>query len=225
MNPTKTTTTVTAKSFDELNDKLTMTVSDYVTEFGSKMRVGMQAIAEAAKVYADALRRHPTTAPGAFKAAYPDVAKNTWEMLEWIGNGDLNPNAYRLPHNVAQKVKRIPIAQQNAIFETGVKGFQVINTVTMHPSVVQLGALSSSQATLLIDADKGKIRSVSEQRKVIEARPDYFRPKRGGNEKYKKQKAKYRICGAVVIINGVEIGREELRNILNEMDGKTPLRK
>lgn len=210
---------LTAKSFKELDDKLVMTVDDYIKSFSEHMRIGMQAIAQAAKAYAAAVMRHPTTAPKAFRTRFPSVSSNTWDVLGWIGNGDLNPEAYRLPFNIARKIKAIPCDRQATIFAEGTRGFHVLNPTTLRESVVTTGELSAAQATLLIDTDNGRVRSVTEQRRVLESRPDYFRPRA---LKKRKSPPSYRICGTVLIVNGVEIGREELRNILQEMDGKAP---
>ena len=196
-------------------DRAVVPVEDYIEGFRKNLAMGVAAIKEAARNYAEALRRHPTTAPERFEREFPGVSAESWEMLERIGNGDLNENAFFLPYATAKKLMHIPVERQKRIFDKAAKGFEVVSPMTGKTRVVPLQALSPSQASLLIDMEGGKVRSVEEQRERIrEMNEQSVAGAQAGN------RVRYRIVGNVCIINGVEVGRETLKNILAEMDAR-----
>jgi hypothetical protein len=138
------------------------------------------------------------------------VTKQSWDLLERIGNGDLNENAFLLPYTTAKIVAHIPMEKQKAIFES--KGVKFYNPRTKTEKTVSLQELSASQASLVIDVENGKIRSVEEQKQAVHG--DCFVDARAS------RKAPYVIQGAICIINGVSFGKETIRKILNEMEGE-----
>ena len=208
------------KSFDALKEKMTKSVNDYVVEFGHEFGMGIEAIKRAAKIYADALLKHPTTAQARFTETYPTISPFTWEILERIGNNDLDPHAMLLPYAVADKVAKIPMEKQERIFKDANKGFQVINPSTLRARTVPVAALSVRQASILIDEDAGRIRTIDEQKKIVEERNAAMgKPSKPGA----KPPIKYQILGNVVRIYGIEIGKETLKKILREMEGMNPL--
>ena len=194
-------------------DRMVSRIEDYIEGFRKNLAMGTAAIKEAARNYAEALRRHPTTAPERFEREFPGVSAESWEMLERIGNGDLNENAFFLPYTTAKKLMHIPAERQRKIFDKAAKGFEIVSPATGKTRIVPLQALSPSQATLLIDMEGGKIRSVSEQKTRLREMNE--RAIAGAKS---APKVRYRIVGNVCIINGIEVGRETLRNILAEMD-------
>lgn len=194
-----------------------VSINDYLVTFGEKMRLGIDAIRYAAKVYAQALLKFPTEAMTKFTQMYPDVSGSTWDLLERIGNGALHPRAILLPYTVADKISKIPIARQNKMFADNAKGFQVVSVATRKAHVVPIASITPSQASLLIDMENGKIRSVEEQIKLIDNSMITDHPR----NRMKGSKPHYQIIGNVVRIGGVEIGKETLRNILNELEERT----
>lgn len=204
------------KSFVDIKEAIGKSVNDYVVEFGHEFGMGIDAIRRAGKIYADAIIRHPSTAMQKFQETYPAISPQTWETLERIGNGDLNPNAMLLSSSVASKVARIPIKNQDKMFAENTKGFMVVNPSTLKPRLVPIASLSTSQANLLIDEERGRVRTVDEQLQIIKDKAKEDRDERG------KPRVKYLILGNTVRIGNIEIGKETLRKILREMDGLNP---
>lgn len=189
-------------------------LNDYIVEFREDMNIGVAAIKRAAKTYAEALIKHPGLAASKFAVMFPTVSSSTWDVLERIGTGDLNENAFLLPYATVNKLARIPIKKQDAMFAKAGKGYEVVNPTTGKTRVIPISSLSTQQANILFDMTNGKIRSVDEQRKYLDERTTGLI--RNANEKGRPPK--YQICGNVCIIAGVEIGKETLKRILSEMD-------
>lgn len=198
------------------NDKMIIALDEYVEGFKTKMSLGLNAIAEAAKCYADALMRHPTLAPERFRKEYPMLSESSWTMLERIGNGDLEPMAYFLPIQTARKISHLPIETQKQMLTVHGQGFECVSPYTSKAVTVPLAALSVAQSNILFDMERGKVRTVEEQRKIIAERNNTIT----AAVSTKKKAVKYQIIGNVCIINGVEIGKGELKRILTAMERK-----
>lgn len=199
------------------DSKLIVPIETYITGFRENFSAGVKSIAAAAKCYADALFRHPALAQERFAREFPGVSEKTWMLLEKIGNGDLNANAFLLPYHTAERLAHVPIAKQDAMFKSSNKGFQVVSKTTGRVSVVQLQQLSAEQANRLFDIEKGCVRSAEEQRKLLKGRNAECSAALGAKD---GEPARYRILGNVCFINGIEVGRETLRKILAEMDAQ-----
>ena len=217
-------TSPVVKSLKDI-DKLTRrTLEQYAEEFGVKFTAGIAAIREAGRLYAEALRKYPTKATAYFNERYPGVGAHTWEILGRIGNGDLNPSAIYLSYEVAKRVSRLPIEKQDKMFATGVKGFRVVDPVTNRFTIVPLTAMRPKEAALLIDETRGCVRTVEEQRAVIEQ----GRKADAGRmivDKRTKSPVPYAILGGIVRIGKVELGLETLRNIVAEVESNLGIRR
>ena len=192
-------------------------LEDSVIKFKTSMQRGLDAIKEAASIYVDALLRHPALARARFRKECPTISKKAWELLEAIGYGDLNPAAFLLPNGTADKIRHLPIESQNSILgNTG--EYKVVNPFTKKIECVPIQRLTTTQAELLFDIERGRVRSESEQRCLLELKQKNNRKKISSTES-----VPYKIIGNVVVINGIELGRNMLMRILSEMDkGKTP---
>ena len=186
-------------------------LDDLVIKFKTSMLKGMEAIKEAATIYVDALLKHPTLARARFYKECPTISKKAWELLEAIGYGDLNPAAFLLPNGTADKIRHLPIETQNSILETTGE-FKVVNPFTKKVEYVPIQRLTTTQAELLFDIERGRVRSESEQRHLLDLKQKDNRKKNASAES-----VPYRIIGNVVVINGVELGRNMLERILLEM--------
>lgn len=203
------------KSFEEIGTLLTKPLEEYATEFGARFSAGLNAIRDAARLYAEAMRRYPSRAAGCFRARYPGVTEPTWDVLLRIGNGDLHPTAIYLKYAIAKRVSRIPIAKQEKMFAASVKGFDVVDPATNRVKVVPLAELSRKDAELLIDEGAGRIRSVEEQRRIVAAEREANGSVAVGPH---GASVPYRIVGSVLIVANVELGLETLRNIVGEIE-------
>lgn len=190
-------------------------LEDAVIKFKTSIQRGMDAIKEAASIYVDALLRHPTLARARFYKECPTISKRAWELLEAIGYGDLNPAAFLLPNGTADKIRHLPIESQNSIL--GKAGeYKVVNPFTKKVEYVPIQRLTTTQAELLFDIEKGRVRSESEQRRLLELKQKNNRKRIASAES-----VPYRIIGNVVVINGVELGRRMLERILSEMSSSS----
>lgn len=189
-------------------------LSECVARFKSSMERGMEAIKEAASAYVDALMRHPTLARERFRKDFPGISIQAWRTLESIGVGDLNPAAFILPTSTVKLLRHIPIDKQNAMFAQG-NTFKVVNPYTKRAECVPLNAMTNTQVEVLIDVERGCVRSEEAQREMIDSRQEEAR-RRAKRETVPP----YRVVGRVAIINGVEISRGVLERILREIDKK-----
>ena len=101
----------------------------------------------------------------------------------------------------------------------GVKGFNVVNRTTLVPHVVPISALTTPEAEILIDREKGKVRTVAQQRKLILAR----RKEALGEtvtDNLTRQEIPYRICGNVCVIGQHELSLGTLKGIVGEMEAR-----
>lgn len=214
----------TIKTFDALKARLTTTVDEYAVAFGEKFKLGLEAIRDAAAIYCEAVRKYPASAQDTFMTRYPGVSSHTWELLGKIGTDDLHPSALLLPYETAKAVCRIPYDRQCRMFDAGVRGFYVVNKATLRPRIVSLSALTAPEADLLIDVEKGEVRTVAQQRQLVLDRQKVSLGKTIGDS-LTRQQVPYRICGNVCIINGVELGLGTLKAIVAEMEARGPRRK
>ena len=205
------------KSFDALKSRLTTTVDEYAERFGEEFKAGLAGIKRAAAIYAEAARKYPASAQDTFMTRYPGVSSHTWELLGKIGTDDLHPSALLLPYETAKAVCRIPYDRQCRMFDAGVRGFYVVNKATLRPRIVSLSALTAPEADLLIDMEKGEVRTVAQQRQLVLDRQKVALGKTIGDS-LTHQKVPYRICGNVCIIAGIELGLGTLKAIVAEME-------
>ena len=190
------------------------TIGELVIEFGKQMNIGVGGISAAACTYVKAIWEHPEEARSAFATAYPGLGRNSWDLLERIGNGDLNPNAMLLPYVVAKRVSKMPIEVQDRIFDKCANGCEVVSRTTFQPRIVPITSLSMRASELLIDEDKGRVRSVREQRRLL-LEQQKGQPKVDPDS---KDMINYKIKGNVVRIGTVEVGLKTLKKIVAEME-------
>ena len=190
------------------------TVDEYAQRFGAQFKVGTEGIKAAADIYVEAIWKYPDEARSVFATAYPGLGRNSWDLLERIGNGDLNPNAMLLPYVVAKRVSKMPIEVQDRIFDRCANGCEVVSRTTFQPRIVPITSPSMKASELLIDEDKGRVRSVREQRRLLLAQQK-GQPKVDPDS---KDLINYRIKGNVVRIGTVEVGLATLRKIVAEME-------
>ena len=195
-------------------DTLVRTVDEYAQRFGAQFKVGTEGIKAAADIYVEAIWKYPDEARSVFATAYPGLGRNSWDLLERIGNGDLNPNAMLLPYVVAKRVSKMPIEVQDRIFDRCANGCEVVSRTTFQPRIVPITSLSMKASELLIDEDKGRVRSVREQRRLLLAQQK-GQPKVDPDS---KDLINYKIKGNVVRIGTVEVGLATLRKIVAEME-------
>ena len=210
---------LTIKSLADLPCQETRKVEDYAANFGAAFALGLVAIKKAASLYAEAVRKFPKDAPRVFNERYPGVTSHTWTILERIGNNDLHPNALLLPYETARIIGHIPMERQERMFAEGVKGFNVVNRSTLVPHVVAISALTTPEAEILIDREKGTVRTVAQQRKLILSR----RKEALGEtvtDNLTRQEIPYRICGNVCVIGQHELSLGTLKGIVGEMEAR-----
>lgn len=186
-------------------------LNEYLDSFKASMLKGMDAIKKAAQIYSEAICKHPSLARERFRREFPAISNNAWRTLEAIGDGDLNPAAFLLPNSTATLLRHIPIEKQNSMFENNVT-FKVVNPYTKRVDDVPLQALTTTQTEALFDLEHGRVRTESEQRKILEARQAKNRRNNSPHH------IPYSVVGNIAIINGVKVGRGTLLKILREMD-------
>lgn len=196
-------------------DSMTIPLDRYIDGFRNNFAIGRDALLKAAQNYAQALLRHPTLAAERFAQEFPGVSQRTWDILERIGNGDLNVNAFYLPYVTARRIAHIPADLQARLFADSVKGVKVVSASTGKTKTIPIQTMSDAQAQLVFDIKAGRVRTEAEQKKIIASQNASILR----SESVKRGRPpKYEVRGSVCIIGGIEIGRETLRKILAEMD-------
>jgi len=190
------------------------TVDEYAQRFGVQFKIGTDGIKAAADIYAEAVWKYPDEARSVFASAYPGIGRNSWDLLERICNGDLNPNAMLLPCVVAKRVSKMPIEVQDRIFDKCAHGCEVVSRTNFQPRIVPITSLSMKASELLIDEDKGRVRTVREQRRLL-LEQQRGQPKVDPDS---HDMINYKIKGNVVRIGTVEVGLTTLRKIVAEME-------
>ena len=193
-----------------------LAVEDEITEcanrFGVKFRAGVAAIREGAEIYTKALNKYGEEARRIFTERYPGVGFRTWQVLERIGDGKLNPNALMLPYRAAERFERMPIAVQDRIFDSGTNGFNVVSPITLQPRILPVTSLTVSAAEVLIDEKKGRVRTVEEQRKFLVERTK----KTVGTPE--RAKMLYTVFNGYVRIGSAELDLATMKRIVAEME-------
>ena len=187
-------------------------IAEYANRFGAKFRAGVAAIREAAEIYTKALNEYGEEARRVFTERYPGVGFRTWQVLERIGDGKLNPNALMLPYRAAERFERMPIAVQDRIFDSGTNGFNVVSPITLQPRILPVTSLTVSAAEVLIDEKKGRVRTVEEQRKFLVERT---KRTAGTSE---RAKMLYTVCNGYVRIGSAELDLATMKRIVAEME-------
>ena len=192
------------------------TVEDYANHFGVKMRLGVEAVKEAAETYVEAVWKFPKVAQETFARQFPGVGPHTWDLLQRIGNGDLHPKAMLLPYEVARRMSAMPMENQDAIFAEGVDGFQVVSRFNLEPRLIPLTSLSQRAAEIVIDDEHGRVRTIEEQKRLI------IRNRKGSLavDPATHNKINYTIIGSSVRIGNVEIGLKMLKRLVSEIEAK-----
>lgn len=212
---TKKTTEKNVTALQEVETAMFKSVDDYVQRFGERFSAGLNAIAEAGRIYAEALRKHPTLAQEQFRQKYPTVSDRTWNMLRAIGNGDLNPGAMILLPSVADKVKKLPREQQDVLFRESSSGVWVMNPRNYKFENVDLANMTSGQLSIALDEAKGKLRNEREQREFVSKMVHNCRRENKGRA---KTPPVYKILGRTLMVGNVEIGIAELKSIIAQME-------
>ena len=178
----------------------------YVSKFSTHIGTAIEAIDNAAKVYAEALNKYGEEAQAAFCDAYPHVTPNTWEKFRAVGNGDANPNILLFSDKFAKKVMRMPRHVQDDVLNGN--SFEVFNTTTRKVEHVTYSEISPRVEKILFDDTRSCIRTIPEQvaySKVMESERKF------ANRPYRVH------SDHLEVMRACSIGRGELENIMEEM--------
>jgi hypothetical protein len=134
---------------------------DYVSEFRQAFAAGMDGLAKAGKIYAEAIDAHPANAARIkSQAADMNLPESTWSSLEKLGRGQIHIKCL-LGSNVRNlgKIKLLPYSIQERIFNGDRFELLLADGATL---MVDLREIESAQADQLVD--RTTIRSIPAQR-------------------------------------------------------------
>ncbi len=190
-----------------MNKKNMTPVLGYVSRFSAKFKIGLGAIEEAAKIYAEAVRLYGDMAQAAFNDAYPAVSEATWDKLRLIGNNDAHPAIMLCTDRIGLRIARLPFEDQKRLLGEG-GSVKVVNKTTGETEEIAVSEIKPRHEAVLFDGDRA--RSVAEQRK-------YIREK--ANEAAPAITTAYRIEGSILVITrACRLGVSELKSIIKKLE-------
>lgn len=179
----------------------------YLHNFGIHLGTAIDAIDQAARNYAAAIRDYPETAQQAFEDAYPHVTRNTWDKLRLIGNGEADAKVMLLSDKFAARIIRLPVAKQRETLNGD--SFAIVNAQTRKIENVNYYNLKPRQERILFDDERGQVRSIPEQVAYIDRE----------NARKKTIPRPYTVeTDALVIHQACRIGKVELIDIVEGME-------
>lgn len=144
------------------NKKHNTEIAEAVRSFGIVLKGAVESLAQAARVYADAVTKYGDEACAAFQKAYPGITQTTWDKMRRVANGGLVPEAMLISDLAASRIERLPLKEQQKMLG----GKKTLRVVTPRGEVHDKGL--SKLTPIEYDAvfsQSGKIRTVDEQRK------------------------------------------------------------
>jgi len=197
----------------EINRDL-VSLDDCLRDFGTHLSLGTEAIRHAAQIYVKACEKF-SNAEETFKAKFTNISPYVWMILKKIGMNQLNANAIYLRGSVVDEMIEIPIDKQNRIFESNPKGFHVVCGKKKVDRVIPLTSLTKAQAKLLFDTKNGALRSVAEQRAMLEAKPQ--NDEAAYKAFFKTSPIKYTIHRNTICLGKFKLTEEDLTKMLRDL--------
>jgi len=183
-----------------------MELSEYVDRFSKHVGTAIEAIENAAKCYAEALREHPKDAQREFDKRYPHVTSNTWAKFRAVGNGDANPCIMLFSDKFASKIIRMPRVRQDEVLNGD--SFIVFNPTTREAEKVTYCDIKPRHERILFNDNNASVRTIQEQKDYA----DLLASAR------KRTRVPYAVKGDhLEVYEACNIGREELVSICEEI--------
>ena len=91
-----------------------VTVNNSIARFGVQLEKGAEHIAQACKIYSDAILEDHLIAYE-FEKAYPYITSSTWDKMRLAGCGSIEPKILLLSDRMGQKLIRLPLDEQHKI--------------------------------------------------------------------------------------------------------------
>lgn len=146
--------------------KLMVTIDDLVVEFASSMSIGAKAIQAAAETYAMAISRFPQTAETVFAERFPQIRKDTWQLLYDIGRRKLPPQAMMMTHGAVAKLREARLPKQ-VLERAATAMVRVYDPSTGKYKDVRFTHLTEGQAEIVFNPITHSIRDVKQQMRYV----------------------------------------------------------
>jgi len=142
---------------------LTVTLEGYVKKFREAVERGVNAIEEAAQVYAAALDEHPAAA-SEFAARCPGIPATAWAGFEAVGRGWVDKRLLWGGGAAQRALKYLPISMQRQALDGGVE----LLIGSGESLIVNVDNLTADQCRQVFAKDR--IRDLGAQRAWVESR-------------------------------------------------------
>jgi hypothetical protein len=180
-----------------------MTTTRSIKAFREKMKLGISLVADASRIYVDAIDKEPG-AKAKFMAACPDVPRLAWRGFEQVGRGLIDQRLLYGGGNAQAELRRLPVSTQKEVLDKGVK----LLTKRGDHMMVKVENLTTAQKAQVFD--KHSVRDLAAQRAwqedrqrsiVVENETPAYEVKRG----------------RLVIYKACQISKQELAHLLTEV--------
>ena len=151
----------------QIEQKMMVTIDDLVVEFASSMAIGAKAIQSAAETYVAALTRFPLKAERVFAERFPQIRRETWQLMTDIGRRKLPPQAMMMLPGAVEKLReaKLPRRIVESAANTMVRVFDVASSKYKE---VRFTHLTEGQAELVFNPISHSIRTVEQQKRYFE---------------------------------------------------------
>lgn len=148
-----------------MNDK----IMTYIEEFRKEFTMGLEAIRSAARTYTAAVTEFDGEASKAFKDAFPAVSDVTWKKLLLIGTFQAEPIILLLSDRTSNIIaKKTPLQQKKLASSINNGVVEVLKVRPERVRRVKVQDLTAGEEERVIDAENCRVRTVDEQRKLVE---------------------------------------------------------
>lgn len=182
-----------------------------IDEFAENIRKGSEFYLKAAKTYAGSVDSYGARAETAYRRRFPDATEHSWSLFLRVGRGELTVAVFFCGSDkVVDVVSRLPIKDQVRLLGDGTNAPKPVKVLTRGRIVEKpVSKMSPSQIFRLVDLDRGKIRTLSEQKDKAEEDKAAYE---------ERQETGYRVgYNKLTVIRPMIFDIKELENILRKM--------
>jgi hypothetical protein len=180
-----------------------MTTARSIKAFRDAMNKGISLIADAARIYVEAIDKEPE-AKAKFIEACPDVPRHAWRSFEQIGRGLIDQRLLYGGGNAQAELRRLPVSTQKEVLDKGVK----LLTKRGDHMMVKVENLTTAQKAQVFD--KHNVRDLAAQRSWQEDRQRSI--------VVENETPAYEVKGGrLVVFKPCKISKQELAIILSEV--------
>ena len=193
-------------SYIQIVENEVVNINDAVAKFGELLKQGLEMIAEAGRVYVQAIDQDPDIKEK-FVETFPEAGAGLWNSMEKIGRGQLHYKLYLASSAGAAALSRLPYSDQEKYINSPVELLIGDGDKILCP----VNNLTPDQSKQVFASDH--IRDLGEQRAYLED----LRVKKARRVDIKAVTG-YEIKKGKLIVGDVVFCSKDLHRILGEMD-------